>query len=177
MGTPVFSASCASVTGPEGRLTPPSADRRWSRKDGEAARQGHAPHKDEPVCADPRDAGSQSLYGQGGESGRRRLRRIGWGPGHRAGKSACTPLRLRCRGSAAAGRPQRSWTGMLTHACANAGPQAAPGRAYLGSGYTRISHYHFCSCSCSCSFSISSSSSSGSGSSSSRRGSISSCTA
>ena len=134
------------------------ADRRWSRKDGEAARQGRAPHKDEPVRADPRDAGSHALHGQGAEPGRRRLRRSGWAraPGWEVRLHAAAPA-LR---SAAAGRPRRPWTGMLTHACANAGPQAASGRAYLGSGYTRISHYHSCSCSCSCSFSISSSSSS-----------------
>ena len=54
---------------------------------------------------------------------------------------------------------------MLTYACAFSSPQAAPGRAYIGSGYTRISHNHCCSYSCSCACSFRSSSSSRSSSS------------
>ena len=114
LGTPVFSASCASATGLQRRLPPPSADRRWSRKDGEAARQGRAPHKDEPVRADPRDAGSHALHGQGAEPGRRHLRRSGWA------RAPGWEIRLRCD------RPVRAGPGVRGPACSRTpGPSPA----------------------------------------------------
>ena len=84
------------------------------RKDGEAARQGRAPHKDEPVRADPRDAGSHALHGQGAEPGRRHLRRSGWA------RAPGWEIRLRCD------RPVRAGPGVRGPACSRTpGPSPA----------------------------------------------------
>ena len=95
LGATEFSASCASATGPQRRLTSPSADPRLSRKDGEAARQGRALTR---TCLRVPILGTQAAipFTAKGQS----LAAVDFagasGPGHRAGKSACTPLRLRC---------------------------------------------------------------------------------
>ena len=127
MGTPVFSASCASVTGPEGRLTPPSADRRWSRKDGEAARQGRAPHKTSQ-CVPILGTQAATPFTAKGQSQAAVTFAGAGGPGHRAGKSAC----------AATGRCGPAPAFVDRHAHARLGHRRPSSRPWQGLSWLRL---------------------------------------